>query len=107
VARLGGDEFVVLAANIDDAGSNTLQTRLEHALAARNAEQDRPYRLAFSVGVSLLDPQGSIAIDRLISEADAHMYERKRERRATQLCVQRDPRLDGEQRQSASITVQG
>ena len=101
VARLGGDEFVVLAANIDEAGTNTLQTRLEQALAASNAEQVRPYRLAFSVGVSHLDPQGPIAIDRLISEADAHMYERKRQRRAAQLCAPRDPRLDGEKRQSA------
>ena len=90
VARLGGDEFVVLAANIDEAGTHTLQTRLERALAASNAERDRPYRLAFSVGISHFDPQGPIAIDRLISEADAHMYERKRERRATQLCAVSD-----------------
>ena len=83
VARLGGDEFVVLAANVDESSLAVLRGRLERALAERNGEGERSYKLAFSLGVSSYDPRAPVSIEQLISEADARMYEAKQERRTS------------------------
>ena len=83
VARLGGDEFVVLAGNVDESSLSVLQSRLDRAVAERNAEPYRSYRLAFSLGVALYDPRSPVAIETLLAEADARMYEAKQGRRTS------------------------
>jgi diguanylate cyclase (GGDEF)-like protein/PAS domain S-box-containing protein len=81
VARLGGDEFVVLAGNIGDEGIEVLKRHLLEAVARANLAPGRDYQLAFSLGVARFDPNAPVAIETLISEADARMYEAKARRR--------------------------
>ncbi len=79
IARFGGDEFVVLAL---DCGSirDHLVARVADALAASNAAAARPYSLSLSLGTAWLDPQSPVALDELMAEADADLYETKRRR---------------------------
>jgi diguanylate cyclase (GGDEF)-like protein/PAS domain S-box-containing protein len=83
VARLGGDEFVVLAGNVDENTMSVLRSRLDRALADRNALPEREYQLAFSLGFALYDPRAPVPIEQLISEADARMYQAKQARRTS------------------------
>jgi len=80
VARLGGDEFVVLASNVDSESVEILKGRLERALADVNRQPRREYSLAFSLGVASFDPAAPIAMESLLVEADARMYEAKARR---------------------------
>lgn len=81
LARLGGDEFVVLA-RCDREHAGAIEARLRDRLAALNAEPARAYKLALSVGVCSCDADDERAIDDVVKEADAKMYEQKRARRA-------------------------
>jgi diguanylate cyclase (GGDEF)-like protein/PAS domain S-box-containing protein len=77
MARIGGDEFVVLAIETDRATSETLTTRLQKKLKARNARGGRPYTLSLSVGVARYDPEHPCSVDDLLARADRAMYEQK------------------------------
>ena len=81
VARLGGDEFVVLASNMDDDAIEVLRQRITSAVAQANRAPERSYELAFSLGVARFDPNAPVPIEKLITEADARMYEVKARRR--------------------------
>ena len=76
VARFGGDEFVVLATDASATSGVTLASRLGDALVEYNAS-GAPFRLSLSVGTSTFDPAEPASLERLLSEADARMYERK------------------------------
>jgi diguanylate cyclase (GGDEF)-like protein len=77
IARYGGDEFIVLLA---DTGDPALALeRLQTFLVARNAHPSSSYPLGFSVGTTIADPASDISLDELIAQADASMYEMKRE----------------------------
>jgi len=80
VARMGGDEFVVLA--IDSAESSAAPTcqRLQENLK-RLAAATLPYAVTFSVGVVRAEADGATTIDGLLAQADAAMYQRKRNRK--------------------------
>lgn len=80
VARLGGDELVVVARGCDAAGATALVARLRDALEKGAA--DRPFALSLSLGHALALPSEPRALDDLVAEADARMYENKRGRRA-------------------------
>jgi two-component system cell cycle response regulator len=82
VARLGGDEFAVLAADVPNGTEPVLRARLEEKRQAHNATERRPYTVEFSVGVVTFDPQAPVGVDDLIKQADAAMYEHKRQRKA-------------------------
>ena len=77
VARLGGDEFVVLASNVDDDSVGVLKGRLERAVSEANRAPVREYALSFSLGIARFDPAAPVAIEALLVEADARMYEAK------------------------------
>jgi diguanylate cyclase (GGDEF)-like protein len=79
IARIGGDEFVALAHINGDAGA-VLQ-RLSMRLDEFNATATRPYRLSFSVGTAVVDASRDDSLETLIGQADAAMYQDKRERR--------------------------
>jgi len=83
VARLGGDEFVALAydASADDAAK--VEARVTSALEEFNATSKRAYRLAASVGTTILAPGDALTLEQLVIEADRAMYERKRAKRGT------------------------
>ena len=77
LGRIGGDEFVALAHVSGDA--QALIRRIHEHLETFNAQADRPYRLALSVGTAVVDAtQDDDGIESLIGRADAAMYEEKR-----------------------------
>jgi diguanylate cyclase (GGDEF)-like protein len=82
IARIGGDEFCVLLSRDTAMDGGQILERLERAVAKRNDEPGRRYRLAFSVGVAFFDPSDPVEVERLLEEADAAMYEQKRAKRA-------------------------
>jgi diguanylate cyclase (GGDEF)-like protein len=73
IARLGGDEFAVLAIGADP--------ECARAMANRNAEPDRAYPLAVSVGCACHGPGGALSLEELLSAADAAMYRAKQSAR--------------------------
>jgi diguanylate cyclase (GGDEF)-like protein/PAS domain S-box-containing protein len=79
IARIGGDEFVVLAIETDGASAEILTTRLQENLEARNAKEDRRYKLSLSVGIARYDPKHPCSIDELLARADRLMYEQKQD----------------------------
>jgi two-component system, cell cycle response regulator len=78
VARIGGDEFVVLAAEVQEEGTDVILRRLAERLAGVNAGAGRRYALSVSVGAVVHDPSRPISVDELLSRADSAMYAQKR-----------------------------
>lgn len=81
IGRLGGDEFVVLITNCTSADSQLAIARLRAEVDAATRDSDRGYEIHFSVGEVSYDPGKHAAIEALLAEADALMYERKRLKR--------------------------
>src|SRR6266545_1631451 len=86
IARIGGDEFTALAVEAAGDSAATICARLQTSLDDYNANNDRGYRLSFSMGVARFDPNSPCSIEELIANADASMYEHKRSKH-----VARDP----------------
>ncbi|MEO6603708.1 MAG: GGDEF domain-containing protein, partial [Polyangiaceae bacterium] len=82
VARLGGDEFVALLLDAQLAQVEIFAARIKHAMATRNAEGKRRYRLSASVGAAAYEAGKHETIEALLVKADALMYEQKRARHA-------------------------
>jgi len=82
VSRLGGDEFVALMLDAEVAQVEVFGARIRQAMAVRNAQGLRRYRLSASVGASPYDADSRQSIESLLSQADTVMYEQKRARRA-------------------------
>ncbi len=80
VSRYGGDEFTVLFHDgITAARVTTVVARIEAAIAETFEVDGTPLRLGVSVGQGR-SPVATAKVDRLLAEADAAMYERKRHR---------------------------
>ena len=79
IGRLGGDEFVVLLG--DSAGCSTVALeRLRNMADEPDCEILR--KLDWSVGTVQFDPDRHDSVEDLLAEADASMYDDKRQRRA-------------------------
>jgi len=74
IARLGGDEFCVLGWGAPDAMTVPL-ARLTERLAAIT---DRPYQVAYSVGIVAYQPELHPSLTELLANADRAMYTDKR-----------------------------
>ena len=77
IARYGGDEFIVVIES-SKPEADELVTGIRSALDELNRKANRPYTLAFSIGVAEYHP-GMSAND-LIEAADGALYEIKRAR---------------------------
>ncbi|RMF17939.1 MAG: GGDEF domain-containing response regulator [Candidatus Dadabacteria bacterium] len=82
VARWGGDEFAVLLMETSEMTPELVMDRLESVLMRYNTQLRRGYDLAMSVGFARFDPNDPRPIEHLLREADEHMYEVKRARKA-------------------------
>lgn len=80
IARIGGDEFAVLVTETTCAGTEILTTRLQENVTAHNDRGTRRYKLSFSVGVAQFDPEYPVSIHEMLAQADALMYEQKRDK---------------------------
>jgi len=76
VARVGGDEFVVLASVTDEAHARLLAQRLVTVFEAPFEIQGSLVSLHPSIGMSIY-PQDGIALETMLSRADAAMYQAK------------------------------
>ncbi len=83
IGRLGGDEFVAMIADATEGDLASLQTRLQSNVDAYNLQSDPGQTLAFSLGVIRVEPDSTITMEELLSEADAAMYKHKISRRRT------------------------
>lgn len=77
-ARIGGDEFVALLSNTSKQTAEEIIERFSLALAAYNQEARRGYELLFSHGIVEFNPKKHSAIEVLLAEGDALMYEVKK-----------------------------
>jgi len=83
IGRLGGDEFVALIADATESDLASLQTRLQSHVDTHNLQSDPRQALSFSLGVIRVEPQSTITMEELLSQADAAMYKHKVSRRRT------------------------
>jgi len=79
LARLGGDEFVMAAINLDPSEATTLANRIMRRI------DDNPFDLetahGIKIGISIgfaCTPQDGTAIEELLKNADAALYQSKR-----------------------------
>lgn len=79
LARLGGDEFAILIADATESSISTVTHRVQHKLDSYNARPCRRYRLSFSIGIVAGTAQPP-DLEKLLQDADALMYQQKRER---------------------------
>lgn len=82
LCRMGGDEFVLLLPNTAASHADAVRARIQAAVQSANAQPDRPYPLATSIGLAAWTPGTPAALPALIRQADAAMYADKRSRQA-------------------------
>lgn len=78
VARIGGDEFVALLLNSSRESAQIAVSNFQDALNHYNQKTDSGCEIGFSHGVVAFDPSRHDAIEDLLKEGDALMYECKR-----------------------------
>jgi diguanylate cyclase (GGDEF)-like protein len=83
IGRLGGDEFVVLIIDATESDLTSMQVRLQSNVDAHNLQSERGYALSLSLGVIRVDPDSTITMEELLYEADAAMYQHKKNRKRT------------------------
>jgi two-component system cell cycle response regulator len=80
IGRMGGDEFVILIIDASESDLASVQARLQSMVDTHNLQEDG-HALAFSLGVIRVDPQSTITMEELLSQADAAMYKHKQSRK--------------------------
>jgi diguanylate cyclase (GGDEF)-like protein/PAS domain S-box-containing protein len=76
--RMGGDEFAVFAIDTNRKGINAVLERLKKNIDIFNTDNNNPFKLSISMGVSYYDPDHPCSIDELLVRADKLMYEQKK-----------------------------
>ncbi|NNM98703.1 MAG: diguanylate cyclase [Candidatus Eremiobacteraeota bacterium] len=79
IARIGGDEFAVIQSDATDLSIERLERRIAEALAQPVEARNLSIPIGASVGIALF-PNDATDTARLIEQADAAMYARKRSR---------------------------
>lgn len=80
IARIGGDEFAVLLTTPPEGMiENIIIEHLQKKIASFNAEGKRDYTVSMSAGMAHWSPENPRTIDDLMSQADALMYENKKQ----------------------------
>lgn len=75
VARYAGDEFVVLKRVESEEELSALIGRIKKQTERFNQTENKPYKLSFSYGISVLEPVDTI--DTFLKKMDMSMYENK------------------------------
>ena len=79
IARLGGDEFAVLITEDSSTPDTaTVLDRLRNAIRIHNERAPGGPSISLSIGLQVYDPGTPVSFDKLISQADALMYEEKK-----------------------------
>jgi diguanylate cyclase (GGDEF)-like protein/PAS domain S-box-containing protein len=80
IGRMGGDEFAVIPVGARKEDVDLVTGRLLKNIEGHNAENNRPYKLSISYGVSCYDAEGPCSVEEFVDRADKLMYEQKRQR---------------------------
>ena len=83
IGRMGGDEFVVMIADASESDLASIQARLQGNIDLYNLTAAHGQTFSFSLGVIRVEPQSTITMEELLSQADAAMYKHKLSRRRT------------------------
>jgi len=83
VARYGGDEFVLLLPGASPASLDEVVKRIALLSGVRNERDDRPYRLSFSIGSAIFEPETDADARAYLSRLDTAMYKDKLSRKGT------------------------
>ena len=83
IGRLGGDEFVIMMIDATENDLAGMQARLHDNVDAYNLQSADGQTLSFSLGVIRVEPQSTISMEELLSQADAAMYKHKQGRKRT------------------------
>jgi diguanylate cyclase (GGDEF)-like protein/PAS domain S-box-containing protein len=81
IARWGGDEFVILSIGSSDKNAGPILERINNGVSKYNAESDKPYKIACSIGFTKVEGGGWKSLECIIAEADTAMYAEKRIRK--------------------------
>jgi len=81
IGRMGGDEFVIMIVDASEADLASVQERLQSNTDAYNLRALPGQALSFSLGVIRLEPESTITMEELLSQADEAMYRHKVSRR--------------------------
>lgn len=82
-ARFGGDEFLILGTGTSDSDIFALETAFRRQLDSMNRVINKPYKLDASIGTILTDVQPDVTLFKLITQADAIMYEKKKKKKTS------------------------
>lgn len=85
--RIGGDEFAVLLSNQEEPSVQELVERIRQK--SNQANRERPM-LGLSVGYASYLPQDKGSLERVLSRADARMYEEKQRTKQLEAREQKD-----------------
>ena len=72
-----------MIADATESDLASIQEHLQSNVDAYNLRSDPRQALAFSLGVIRVEPESTISMEELLSEADAAMYQHKLKRRRT------------------------
>ncbi|NTU71217.1 MAG: diguanylate cyclase [Coriobacteriia bacterium] len=82
-ARVGGDEFAVLSFSRGERADEAVAARFEAELSQRNRAAGLPFEASAALGTASREPGAAfVDLDTLLREADARMYDAKRNRGA-------------------------
>jgi diguanylate cyclase (GGDEF)-like protein/PAS domain S-box-containing protein len=87
LARMGGDEFTVLVVDAASENEELIQKRLRENLTSFNSASNSPSELALSVGITRITSDNVDSIEKLLTKADAAMYQQKRMRKQEKAAV--------------------
>ncbi|MFW6026425.1 MAG: diguanylate cyclase [Candidatus Woesearchaeota archaeon] len=93
ISRVGGDEFVILALDTSEKSIEIIRKRMESNLIKYNKENNRPYNIFISLGVSVFSSENPSSIEDLIIKADKRMYQIKltnKKEKNTYILTQKD-----------------
>ena len=81
IGRMGGDEFVIMMVDATEDDLASIQARLQSNTDAYNLGSAPGQGLSFSLGVIRVEPQSTVTMEELLSQADEAMYKHKVSRR--------------------------
>ena len=79
--RMGGDEFLLIFHDCLAADASQLLARVEDRMAAIRIQENKPFAMGLSYGVTAFDATRHSTPEELIAEADSLMYKAKQERK--------------------------
>ncbi|MFP4383450.1 MAG: GGDEF domain-containing protein [Spirochaetia bacterium] len=77
ISRYGGDEFLIVLRSAREENIKAILNRLENRVDDFNARNVKPYRLEFSAGFQVYNPEVHADLTDLIQDVDRKMYDMK------------------------------